>query len=82
MKEESNFYSFILTLFAFIGFIIVFSYNIYVGNGIDYALFKASLAAFFSFLLLKCFIYCLERARSRQALKALNAEGDKPRNTI
>ncbi len=76
MKEASNFYRFILTLIAFIGFVFVFAYNVYVGNEIDYALLKAALAAFFTFLPLKCFIYYLEKARNKLPIKDLLSESE------
>ncbi len=76
MKEESNFYRFILVFISFIGFVFVFAYNVYVGNGIDYALLKASWAAFLNFLILKYFIYWLEKARSKPPLKDLNFKNE------
>ncbi len=77
MKEESHFYSFILTLCAFVGFVLVFAYNLYLGNGIDHSLLKASFAAFFTFLPLKGFIYYLEKARNKPVLKDLITENEK-----
>lgn len=78
MKEEPNLYSFMLIAFAFLGFVCVFAYNLYLGNRLDCALLRASLAVFFSFLPLKCFFYYLEKARNASDKIEPRLENRKP----
>ncbi len=77
MKEEPNFYSFSLTLFAFLSFIFVFVYNLYLGNSLDYSLLKASMMACFSFFPLKLLICFLERTQRQKPLQSFVPEEDK-----